>query len=286
MCLLELAESAAGRVVLLQLLTHWGRVTHICVSKLTWPAPSHYLNQWWIIVNWTLGTNFSEILIEILIFSFKKMRLKVSSAKRRPFCLGCSVLIYAWWSSRHGGLGCHAPMGQKCEAFKSWRHMMTSSNGNIFRVTGLLCGEFTGHRWIPRTKASDANFDVFFELRLNKQLSKQSWGWWFETPSCSLWHQCNDYETTWQHAVYLVNDVTIYFCDFDIYCLALKRFSQMYQLRRYILLLLQHFWLLLILSLLKKTLVCFCRVFITTYSKSYTITCLILFLASCPNYIH
>ena len=35
-------------------------------------------------------------------------------------------------------------------------HMMTSSNGNIFRVTGNLCGEFTGPRWIPRTKASDA----------------------------------------------------------------------------------------------------------------------------------
>ena len=34
--------------------------------------------------------------------------------------------------------------------------MMTSSNGNIFRVTGPLCGEFTGPRWIPRTKASDA----------------------------------------------------------------------------------------------------------------------------------
>ena len=41
--------------------------------------------------------------------------------------------------------------------------MMTSSNGNIFRVTGLLCGEFTGDRWIPRTKASEAEFDVFFD---------------------------------------------------------------------------------------------------------------------------
>ena len=38
----------------------------------------------------------------------------------------------------------------------SFRGIMTSLNGNIFRVTGLLCGEFTGHRWIPRTKASDA----------------------------------------------------------------------------------------------------------------------------------
>ena len=37
-----------------------------------------------------------------------------------------------------------------------WVCMMTSSNGNIFRVTGLLCGEFTGRRWIPHTKASNA----------------------------------------------------------------------------------------------------------------------------------
>ena len=38
--------------------------------------------------------------------------------------------------------------------------MMTSSNGNSFRVTGHLCGEFTGPRWIPRTKASDAGLYV------------------------------------------------------------------------------------------------------------------------------
>ena len=39
--------------------------------------------------------------------------------------------------------------------------MMTSSNGNIFRVTGHLCGKFTGPRWIPRTKASDAELWCF-----------------------------------------------------------------------------------------------------------------------------
>ena len=43
---------------------------------------------------------------------------------------------------------------------------MTSSNENIFRATGHLCGKFTGHRWIPRTKAVDT--DVFFDLRMNK----------------------------------------------------------------------------------------------------------------------
>ena len=41
------------------------------------------------------------------------------------------------------------------------RNMMTSPNRNIFRVTGPLCGEFTGHRWIPLTKASDAELWCF-----------------------------------------------------------------------------------------------------------------------------
>ena len=40
-------------------------------------------------------------------------------------------------------------------------YMITSSNGNIFRVTGPLCGDFTGHRWIPLTKASDAELWCF-----------------------------------------------------------------------------------------------------------------------------
>ena len=43
-----------------------------------------------------------------------------------------------------------------CVAQQTYISMMTSSNGNIFRVTGHLCGEFTGPRWIPHTKASDA----------------------------------------------------------------------------------------------------------------------------------
>ena len=65
--------------------------------------------------------------------------------------------------------------------------MMTSSNGSIFHVTGHLCGEFIDHRWIPRTRS----FDVFFDLRRNKRLSKQRWCWWFETPWYSLWCHCN-----------------------------------------------------------------------------------------------
>ena len=61
--------------------------------------------------------------------------------------------------------------------------MMTSSNGDIFRVTGHLCREFTGPRWIPAHMPVTRSFDVFFDLRLKKRLSKQWWGWWFDTPS-------------------------------------------------------------------------------------------------------
>ena len=55
--------------------------------------------------------------------------------------------------------------------------MMTSSNGNIFRVTGPLCGEFTGPGEFHAQRPVKRSFDVFFDLRLNKKLSKQPRGW-------------------------------------------------------------------------------------------------------------
>ena len=67
--------------------------------------------------------------------------------------------------------------------------MMTSSNGNIFRVTGNLCREFTGE--FPAQRPVTRSFDVFFDLGLIKPLSKQLWGWWFEMLSCPLWRHCN-----------------------------------------------------------------------------------------------
>ena len=73
--------------------------------------------------------------------------------------------------------------------------MMTTSNGNIFRATGHLCGEFTGPGDFPAQRPVTRSFDVFFDLRPNKRLSKQPWGWWFETPSWSLWRQCNGSNT-------------------------------------------------------------------------------------------
>ena len=183
--------------------THWGRVTHICVSKLTIIGSDNgfspdrrqaiiWTNAGFLLIG-PLGRNFSEILIEILTFSFNKMRLKVSSAKRRPFCLGLNVLTrkrlmfmrHKQKSSltrigyhsrreilsdqcRQRSLKCklkrqinmHCPIPKLINAPVCIRYsslvMMTSSNGNMFRVIGHLCGEFTGPRWIPRTNANDA----------------------------------------------------------------------------------------------------------------------------------
>ena len=83
-------------------LTHWGRVTHICVNKLTIIVSDNGLSpgrhQAIICTNagilsiGPLGRNLSEISITIHIFSFKKMHLKMSSGKWRPFCLGFNVL--------------------------------------------------------------------------------------------------------------------------------------------------------------------------------------------------
>ena len=83
-------------------LTHWGRVTHICVGNLTITGSDNGLSPGrrqaitWanvgILLIGPLGTNFREMLIEIYTFSFKKIHLKMSSGKWQPFCLGLNVL--------------------------------------------------------------------------------------------------------------------------------------------------------------------------------------------------
>ena len=83
------------------------------------------------------------------------------------------------------------PSGNNAITWANVDYMMTSSNGNIFCVTGPLCGEFTGPCESPTQRPVTQSFDIFFDLRLNKRLSKQPWGWWLETPSWSLWRQCN-----------------------------------------------------------------------------------------------
>ena len=86
-------------------------MTHICVSRLTIIGSDNGLSPGWrqaiiltnagILLIGALGRNFSEILIGIHTFSFKKMHLKMLSAKWRPFCLGLNVLIITHWRIPH-----------------------------------------------------------------------------------------------------------------------------------------------------------------------------------------
>ena len=80
-----------------EILTHWGRVTHICVSKLTITGSDNGLSPgrrqasiWTndeILLIGPLGTNFSEIWIEIYTFSFRNMHLKMAAILSRPQCV-------------------------------------------------------------------------------------------------------------------------------------------------------------------------------------------------------
>ena len=80
-----------------------------------------------------------------------------------------------------------------------WRHQMETFSALLALSVGNspVNGEFPAQRPVTRS------FDVFFDLRLNKRLSKQPWGWWFETPSWSLWRHCNGDVITFPCSRYL-----------------------------------------------------------------------------------
>ena len=85
-------------------------------------------------------------------------------------------------------------MSQSCGImYTRWRHQMETFAALLAICAGNspVPSEFRAQRPVTRS------FDVFFDLRLNKPLSKQWWGWWFETLSRPLWRHCNDAHLTW-----------------------------------------------------------------------------------------
>ena len=148
-------------------LTQWGGVTHICVGNLT-PigsdnglSPSRRQALIWtyarILLIGSLWTNFSEILIEIHTFSFKKMHLKVSSGKRRAFYLGVNVLR------------------EPCpDTPWTWSHFP--------RYWPFV----RGIQWLPVVSAHKGatarGFYAFCDVRLNKRLNKRWNRRWFYQP--------------------------------------------------------------------------------------------------------
>ena len=147
---------------------------------------------------WQLSWQIYQLLNDIIIIKACKISLYPSPhsivlAHIGFLGWGCSSWYISWYCF------ClvlkkvaHVEFGWFVLGILPFYHMMTSWNGSIFGVTGPLCGEFTGPGEFPTQRPVTQSFDVFFDLRLNKRLSKQPWGWWFETPSWSLWRQCND----------------------------------------------------------------------------------------------
>ena len=139
-----------------------------------------------------LGTNFSAVLIEIQTFSLKKMRLKMPSAQCCPFCLGLDVFLTRFvsqviWDIWNILVTVESVRSLLMPWHHSWWRQMESFSALLVFCAGNspVTGEFTAKRPVTRS------FNVFFNLRLNKQMSKQSRGWWFETQSRSLWRHCN-----------------------------------------------------------------------------------------------
>ena len=80
-------------------------------------------------------------------------------------------------------------------------YMMTSSNGNIFALLAICAGNSPLMGEFPAQRPVTQSFDVFFDLRPNKQW----WGWWVETPSRPLWHHCNDMVSCrWMYVMFYV----------------------------------------------------------------------------------
>ena len=86
---------------------------------------------------------------------------------------------------------CKQPIGETCRPSRFpvswWRHQMETFSALLAICAGNspVPGEFAAQRPVTR------NFDVSFDLRPNKLLCKQSWRWWFETPSRPLWRHRN-----------------------------------------------------------------------------------------------
>ena len=161
MCVIELGQ-------------HWLKYLLVTCS-----APSHCLNQSSLIINWTLKNKFKWNLNPYMKFFIMKMHFKMWSVKWQPFCP---------WGDEWRWYQLTGSTWLKIIYLVSWwRHQMETFSELLALCKGnsLVTGEFPSQRPVAR------NFDVFFDLTLNKWLSKPLRRWWFEMLLCSLWHHCN-----------------------------------------------------------------------------------------------
>ena len=155
-CVSKISAHIRGSV-----LTHWGRITQICVSKLTIAGSDNGLSPgrrqaiiWTnagILLIGPLAINFSEILIEIQIFSFKKMYLKLPSVKWRLLRLGLNVLMGSIkpLSTTDGHIYSSLDVSQESGHHPNLILITTLSKGLVIQEWGLLkfCFSVSENSW-------------------------------------------------------------------------------------------------------------------------------------------
>ena len=150
-------------------------------------------------------------------FHMKKMNLNMSSPKWRPFCLDLNVLSL---KCVKGILAAIYPSTLACTwnthmVFASpwrlqmtwWRHQMET----FFALLAICAGNSPVPVEFPAQRPVTRSFDIFFDLCLNKRLSKQWWGWLFETPSRPLWRHNNVLDI-----IHIIHTAIIHDCCYDI----------------------------------------------------------------------
>ena len=110
-----------------------------------------------------------------------------------------SATIILAWLSQNIPVSATEGLHNRLASDPWWRHQMEPFSA----LLALCAGNSQGPVNSPHKGPVTRSFDVFFDLRLNKRLSKQPWGWWFKTPSWSLWRQCN---AIGQHSSLQCND--------------------------------------------------------------------------------
>ena len=141
----------------------------------------------------------------------------------KPMLLTCFIIVLNWiWllsdntplriiNSLSPGGGDRIWMCYFQMHYSAWWHHQTET---ISALLDLCAGNSPVTSKFPAKRPVTRSFDVSFDLCLNKRLSKQSWGWWFETPSCSVWRHRDGWSFSLTFLVSLyclqVNDAILY----------------------------------------------------------------------------
>ena len=141
----------------------------ICISCINCPWEIHVFGSVLLCL-----TKYDQVVLE-----------KSSLIKIDKQCLSKMHQLTSRLSSNRLGHECNSHVNNCARSW--WRHQMVTFSALLAICAGNspVPGEFPAQRPVTRS------FDIFYDLRLNKRLSKQSWSWWFETLSRPWWRHCN-----------------------------------------------------------------------------------------------